>query len=108
MKFATLNNFNIVACKNIMIFTSDKNSANRSEGIRYFIEKENEASIYSSYAAHSLSLVGVNAAECCSDSFMYFGNVEKIMSVLFIVCLKLLGVAEPMQFDCLDKNFHLV
>lgn len=58
-------------------YDNGANMSGKVKGVQArFIEKNNLA-LYSPYAAHSLNLIGVNAAKICPKVVIYFGYVQQ-------------------------------
>ena len=55
------------------------------KGVQARILQKNDAALFSPCAAHTLNLVGVNAASCCRDAITFFGNVNRLYK-LFSSC----------------------
>ena len=66
-------------------FDNGANMAGKMKGVQARILQKNDAALFSPCAAHTLNLVGVNAASCCRDAITFFGNVNRLYK-LFSSC----------------------
>ena len=76
-------------------YDNGSNMSGIHNGVQAVLRRDNEATLYSPCACHSLNLCGSNAAQCCPEVVTFFGMVQKLY-VFFS--------ASPQRWEILQKQ----
>ena len=59
-------------------YDNGSNMAGKYKGVQALLTAENPKARFCPCYAHSLNLVGVRCAECCSEAIRYFGMLQEV------------------------------
>lgn len=62
-------------------YDNASNMSGKFQGVQAHIKEKNTSIIYSPCAAHSLNLIGVHSASCCTEAITFFGCVNRLYNL---------------------------